>query len=760
MTNHLMDRRWGGNRNSKTMKKLIIALVCLFASVGARAQLVAVSGNVKDVGATNATGSNTYVRFSLINFGPAIPRVIGTNVIANPVKDFHPNSLGNISGTLQGNDTITPVGTDYQVCILYQGNQFRCATYNIIGPTFNLNTAIPITSPPPSNQLVYGAKTYVFTQTTPSLTWVIPHHFGDKNVQVQCRDLTDHVLFPDTIVLTDNNTVTVNFIIPQAGTCIVISGGSATFTSVIGDAVIKNPNAAQTVNGQDLNIQGHLTALGSFTATAGQNLINAYGFNGDCYVDGIVYPRTSAGINAAIASCSPGRTHIPAGGYSNLTDSIVTACGQSLVFDGNPTLVFSLTGTDPAFIYNSAQCGSYINAITGGFVVDMQHTGGTVFKLCVGTAIGGVFGPSDGTIDIMRQQGNTMDVGPCGFNYSVGNFTVQNITSQTVPGDLINIITNNNYSGTQQPSPYIEAVTFSHIAALDVTGRMIRINANTTGPELNINGLSFDHIFATNSTNAANPPSPIFIQSSLTTLNSISFQVRDSALAFPFATGTVTIVDSDGGANTTGSLLGVVIDNVDIQGGTNPAVGFSSTILANASGAADLQYRGGPNATSYRTMFSSAFGSTTANPATVGTIRLSGTDAVCWRNNANSSDLCLTKTSGDQFGMPGAVLAPSLIGPTIGGGSTINNVYRASGLSLNSAFTAIAAQTCQEQTITLTGAATTGVASVSPSTGLGSTNLSWSAWVSSANTITVRVCNPTVGALTPSSVTWSAIVTQ
>jgi hypothetical protein len=75
-------------------------------------------------------------------------------------------------------------------------------------------------------------------------------------------------------------------------------------------------------------------------------------------------------------------------------------------------------------------------------------------------------------------------------------------------------------------------------------------------------------------------------------------------------------------------------------------------------------------------------------------------------------------------------------------------------------FGAITAQTCSEQTVAVTGAASTGVASASPTASLGSVNLSWSAWVSAANTVSVRVCNPSSGSITPSAVTWQARVIQ
>jgi len=94
---------------------------------------------------------------------------------------------------------------------------------------------------------------------------------------------------------------------------------------------------------------------------------------------------------------------------------------------------------------------------------------------------------------------------------------------------------------------------------------------------------------------------------------------------------------------------------------------------------------------------------------------------------------------------------------SVGGGSTVHAIYTASALVLNSSFTSITAGTCQDQTLTLTGAATTGTASVSPTAALGN-GFSWSARVSASNTITVHVCSGTTGI--PTSVTWNTVVVQ
>lgn len=134
-------------------KVSLIAVLALFGAVGAHAQVANITGNLKTLGVANATQNNTYVNFTLQNYGSNIPRVIGTNAIVSAISTpFKPNSSGNISGTLQENSSISPANTFYRVCIYFQGTQFQCNNF-FINADFNLNTATPITTvvPPPAN---------------------------------------------------------------------------------------------------------------------------------------------------------------------------------------------------------------------------------------------------------------------------------------------------------------------------------------------------------------------------------------------------------------------------------------------------------------------------------------------------------------------------------------------------------------------------------------------------------------------------------
>lgn len=72
-------------------------------------------------------------------------------------------------------------------------------------------------------------------------------------------------------------------------------------------------------------------------------------------------------------------------------------------------------------------------------------------------------------------------------------------------------------------------------------------------------------------------------------------------------------------------------------------------------------------------------------------------------------------------------------------------------------FPNILAQTCAELTITVTGAVVGDAVRLGPPSTI-EANLSWNGYVSAADTVTVRVCNPSAGAINPASATWRATV--
>lgn len=79
------------------------------------------------------------------------------------------------------------------------------------------------------------------------------------------------------------------------------------------------------------------------------------------------------------------------------------------------------------------------------------------------------------------------------------------------------------------------------------------------------------------------------------------------------------------------------------------------------------------------------------------------------------------------------------------------------GSSSTLTFGSIGAQACKDVTAFVTGANQGLVAHANPVGGLGA-NLHWTAFVSKQNQVTIRVCNPTTGALTPKVVKWQIVV--
>jgi hypothetical protein len=72
-------------------------------------------------------------------------------------------------------------------------------------------------------------------------------------------------------------------------------------------------------------------------------------------------------------------------------------------------------------------------------------------------------------------------------------------------------------------------------------------------------------------------------------------------------------------------------------------------------------------------------------------------------------------------------------------------------------FPNIPAQTCAELNMTVTGAVVGDEVRLGPPSTI-EANLSWSGYVSAADTVTIRVCNPSAGAINPVSATWRATV--
>lgn len=130
-----------------SMRKGLLALVLAILAAPA-AWGTTISGNLSDVAGAAVTSTTASAKFTLMNYGSNIPRITGTTTIVRPKATISPDDSGAISGTIVGNDTITPTGTFYRVCVWHDGRQFRCADYEITGASWDLNSATPLTTSP------------------------------------------------------------------------------------------------------------------------------------------------------------------------------------------------------------------------------------------------------------------------------------------------------------------------------------------------------------------------------------------------------------------------------------------------------------------------------------------------------------------------------------------------------------------------------------------------------------------------------------
>lgn len=150
------------------------------------------------------------------------------------------------------------------------------------------------------------------------------------------------------------------------------------------------------------------------------------------------------------------------------------------------------------------------------------------------------------------------------------------------------------------------------------------------------------------------------------------------------------IVVAGGGSCASPSNLQYTVDGVPagvFLNGNNSWTGnethsgtetFTGPLVTNDGGTLNGTFAGNPNFSgtvtfSNNPIFSAGvtapfFSSSATNQAATGVLRLASGDAVCWRNNANAADLCISKSVSDVFSLPALFLAaPPAIGGTTPG---------------------------------------------------------------------------------------------
>jgi hypothetical protein len=376
------------------MRKLLLTAFFLFSSLGLHAQTVPVTGNLKTVLGENL-GSNTFIRFRLRNYKPNRPLVEGVGIIGQTTKDVTPDSNGLISTTVYDNDFIDPTNTFYTLEFYLQGRFVFAASYEITGSTFDFNTANPISTVPTAAIPTLESRVFTHIQSSAATTWTITHSFGVREVTLDFYDNSFNRIFPDLVTLTDINTVTALFVVPQAGRAVVMRAENVMLSSATGDFLSKTPTTAQSITGGfDLTLDGNfllsLTGqnIGSPTVRPDAFLetVTTGVLNQVRVVDGNKFAQNSTGLQAAIdevEAANGGMIFLPCGTYSITSALTVTMPSNNLGFkmvgSGICTILQPSTGMTVLTI--DMGLSNYQSLYLADFAFDLNSTDSTALAL-------------------------------------------------------------------------------------------------------------------------------------------------------------------------------------------------------------------------------------------------------------------------------------------------------------------------------------------------------------------------------------------
>lgn len=93
---------------------------------------------------------------------------------------------------------------------------------------------------------------------TNSSTWVVNHNLNTVNPIAQVYDGDDYQIIPETLRVTDNNTITVTFENPRSGYVVVAKGGH----------VVSGSISADNIDGLDVAVLNEVNSYGVFSGSA------------------------------------------------------------------------------------------------------------------------------------------------------------------------------------------------------------------------------------------------------------------------------------------------------------------------------------------------------------------------------------------------------------------------------------------------------------------------------------------------------------
>lgn len=127
---------------------------------------------------------------------------------------------------------------------------------------------------------IFSNTSYTAFFNTPSIDWVFNHGLGTQYIILQCYTLDNHIIYPNDVLLYDNNTVHIKWTEPTSGYVKCVSG-----------AGIQGPSGSGT---------GATGGTGGVGFTGGTGPIGAQGETGDTGATGGTGSSVIGGINTKV----------------------------------------------------------------------------------------------------------------------------------------------------------------------------------------------------------------------------------------------------------------------------------------------------------------------------------------------------------------------------------------------------------------------------------------------------------------------------
>lgn len=190
-----------------------------------------------------------------------------------------------------------------------------------------------------------------------------------------CQSATDMVCSQPNPFLADTNGNFGFWALPGNYTVTISSAGNPSFSYAVTNGLPSGANVSL----------GNLTVGGNLTATAGQNIMAVYNLAGYIVVDGNKYPRTAAGVQAAVNACSgPCEVWLTPGQYAFGTTTVTVSTNRThIIGAGKWATEIDYTGPGVAFLFSNGGTEQFQCSIEGILFNGAGDTGNVNQKIAV-----------------------------------------------------------------------------------------------------------------------------------------------------------------------------------------------------------------------------------------------------------------------------------------------------------------------------------------------------------------------------------------